>query len=81
MFGTQKNKKIDREHNDLSCTSIDNFVPKHNLSTKHEQFTTHNDGSFDPTPYLNNPIQSFDCITSFAIPWVNKILRRHRGES
>lgn len=40
------------------------FMPNHDLSTMIKHFTTHTNRSFDHTRFLNDPMQSLDCIES-----------------
>ena len=54
--------KIYKEHNDLPCTTTDDLLPSHDLSTMTKQFITHNDGSFDHIGYLHSYIQPLGCI-------------------
>jgi len=41
---------------------MDRLLPAHDLSTVNKQFTTHDDGSFDRTEYLDSPMQSPGCM-------------------
>ena len=55
-------KGINKEHNDLSYTTIDNLLPNCDLSTATKQFITYNDGLFDHTKYFHSYIQPLGCI-------------------
>jgi hypothetical protein len=56
-----------RARNDLPWTDMSPFIPNYDLSTIIRHFTTHTNRLFDHTRYLNDFIQSLDCIKSYAL--------------
>jgi hypothetical protein len=64
----RKERQIKKEHNDLPCTSTDNLLPAHDLSTMNKQFITRTDGSFDHAKYFHSHMQPSGCIGPLQHP-------------